>query len=129
MPPAPASDEPAARLPRWMRLFFTVEVAMSVAIGFPWFDRGDYEELRRMFSDGERLPSAFDEWLLAATEALSLFRAQRLAVVQVRIEPRAFRAWCRERNLRADYKARHQFTAEIARGGADMDGGDALAVG
>lgn len=86
----------------------------SATISFPWFQRQDYQLLRSMFSDGDRLPATFDAWHGAAMDALKLFQKQELPVVQVCIEPDAFHAWCVERAVRADYRARHQFATELA---------------
>ncbi|HWL67038.1 MAG TPA: hypothetical protein VNS22_01500 [Geminicoccus sp.] len=90
-------------------------MAMPPSIGFPWFDPADYPKLRDLFSDGDRLPPSFAAWHGAAQEALRLFQEQGLPVVQVRIEPDPFRAWCNARAVSTDYRARHQFATEVVR--------------
>ncbi|HEX2525098.1 MAG TPA: hypothetical protein VHL31_02205 [Geminicoccus sp.] len=95
---------------------------MSAPIGLPWFHRDDYPDLRRMFTDGDRLPYIFDDWLQAATETYHQFQDLRLPVIQVLIQPDPFRAWCADKDLRPDYRARQQFSSEVARTSSHHDG-------
>ena len=84
-------------------------------IGFPWFEPDDYQALRKLFSDGDRLPGTFSEWRIQAITAFRLFEEQNLPVMRVRIEPKEFQFWCWEHGLPPDYRARQAFAVERVR--------------
>lgn len=66
----------------------------SGTFGLPWFEAGDYAELRRVMNDGAGLPALFDDWLGAQREREAELLAQGRQVCRVVIRPREFLEWC-----------------------------------
>src|SRR5882757_7745670 len=81
----------------------------------PWYARADYPTLLRLFSDPDKLPAAYDAWLLRAERVESQLQRAGLAVARIRIRPVPFAAWCRERKILPDQAARLTFANETAR--------------
>jgi hypothetical protein len=80
----------------------------------PWYREENYDQLRRLFSDGARLHSTFTGWLAAATSGEAHLKSQGQSVVRVDIDPATFPAWCAERGIAADSKARSRYAGEVA---------------
>jgi hypothetical protein len=74
----------------------------------PWYDRRD------LFSDPHILPATYDAWLNRAEQTESRLQKAGLAVARIWIRPVPFAAWCRERNVSADQRARLTFANETA---------------
>jgi hypothetical protein len=64
-----------------------------------WFRREDYERIREIMDDGDRLPPAFDEWERTAKEQLSQAAANGVTITPVVLDPDKFLAYCKEKNL------------------------------
>lgn len=91
-------------------------------VGVPWYERADYDPLRRIFIDRDKLPEFYDEWLQAAENLLNDLRKSGQAFRKVRINPATFPAWCASRGLDINAKARMEFTNErVARKYGDPD--------
>ena len=64
---------------------------MSVdAIGVTWYRREDYERLKAMFKDGEKLPDTYEDWLAKAQVTVLTLAADRLRVERAYIDPETF---------------------------------------
>jgi len=81
-------------------------------IGIAWYRRTDYETLKRLFVDGEKLPATYDQWLKSAERPANQFSRDGQAFQKVYIDPDTFPAWCAARGLDIDANARTQFSAE-----------------
>jgi hypothetical protein len=81
----------------------------------PWYARGDYPALLRLFKDPDKLPATYDAWLLRAEQVEKQLQRVGLAVARIRIRPVPFAAWCRERNISPDQAARLTFANGSAR--------------
>jgi hypothetical protein len=81
----------------------------------PWYARGDYPILLRLFKDPDKLPATYDAWLLRAELVENQLQRAGLAVARIWIRPVPFAAWCRERNISPDQAARLTFANEAAR--------------
>ena len=84
------------------------------AIGFPWFQEEEYDQLRSMFEDGESLHRTFHEWLQAANLGLAELQSSGHAVVKAHITVADFPIWCAKRKLRLNSEARKVFASEMA---------------
>jgi len=91
------------------------EHLVQTPIGFPWYRRDAYPELRAMFVDGDRLPVEYDQWLHAADLGFGRIQAQGGLAIKVDLDPRHFGFWCQERQLQPDFRARQQFATVMAR--------------
>lgn len=84
-------------------------------VGLPWYRRSDYAALLALFTDPDKLPTTFDEWLRHAESIEKQLRTAGLAVVRIWIRPGPFEVWCKERGLQPDQRARLNFANEGAR--------------
>lgn len=85
------------------------------ATGMPWYEEQDYEELRRLFVDGERLHATYAEWRRAAELGVQSFERSGERLIRVPVSPAAFKTWCDARGKRPDSAARNEYAAEYAR--------------
>ena len=81
----------------------------------PWYDRRDYPALLKLFSDPHMVPATYDAWLNRAEQTESQLEKAGFAVARIWIRPVHFAAWCRERNVSPDQRARLTFANETAR--------------
>lgn len=84
------------------------------AAGFCWYRREDYARIRKLMSDGHKLPATFDSWLEQAQKGLQRFEGQGGVALKVYLDPTEFTAWCSARRLKLDSSARTQYAAEAA---------------
>jgi len=81
--------------------------------GLVWYRREDYEKLKSVFSDSHVLPETFDKWLQRAENGFSDATSKGHTVVKVYIDPETFPAWCRQRSLDVNAKARVAFANDF----------------
>jgi hypothetical protein len=81
----------------------------------PWYAHGDYAVLLELFSDPGMLPATYDAWLKRAERTESQMKKAGFGVVRIWIRPIAFAAWCKQRNVSPDQRARLTFANEAAR--------------
>jgi hypothetical protein len=84
-------------------------------IALPWYARGNYTALLKLFSDPEKLPATYDAWLKRAEFTEKQFQKAGFGVARIWIRPRPFAAWCMEQNVSPDQAARLTFANEAAR--------------
>ena len=72
----------------------------------PWYARGDYPALLKLFKDPDKLPATYDAWLLHAEQVEKQLQRAGLTVARIRIRPVPFAVWCRERNISPNQAAR-----------------------
>jgi hypothetical protein len=81
----------------------------------PWYHRPHYPALLKLFSDPDKLPATYDAWLRRAERSESQLRKAGFDVARIWIRPVPFAAWCKERNVSPDQRARLTFANEAAR--------------
>ena len=81
----------------------------------PWYARGDYPALLKLFSDPDKLPATYDAWLERAERVERQFTRAGFGVARIWVRPAPFAAWCKERNVSPDQVARLTFVNEAAR--------------
>jgi hypothetical protein len=89
--------------------------ASPSVVALPWYARGDYPALLKLFSDSHRLPATYDAWLERAGEVERKFQSGGFGVAKIWIRPVPFAAWCKARNVSPDQAARLIFVNEAAR--------------
>jgi hypothetical protein len=89
--------------------------ASPSVVALPWYARGDYPALLKLFSDSHRLPATYDAWLNRAEGIERQFQSAGFGVAKIWIRPIPFAAWCKERNISPDQAARLTFVNEAAR--------------
>lgn len=81
-------------------------------VGIAWYERENYDELRRLFADGNTLPERYEDWLKLAENGINNLSGQGLTVEKVDIDPNTFPSWCKARGVDLDSKARMRFASE-----------------
>jgi hypothetical protein len=81
----------------------------------PWYARGDFSALLKLFSDPDKLPATYDAWLERAEQVERQFKRAGFGVARIWIRPVPFATWCKERNVSPDQAARLTFANEAAR--------------
>ena len=90
-------------------------VAEHPVTALPWYARGDYPALLKLFSDPDKLPATYDAWLERAERTESQLQKAGFGVARIWIRPRPFAAWCNKQNVFPDQAARLTFANEAAR--------------
>jgi hypothetical protein len=83
-------------------------------VGIAWYRRGDWAELRALFTDADLLPDFFDDWERIARQAEQQAQRAGKTVVRAEIRPRHFAEWCRATGRQPDAKARMDWANERA---------------
>ena len=84
-------------------------------MALPWFRRADYAALLRLFTDPEKLPETFDVWLQRAEAVERQSRKAGCTVARILIQPAPFAAWCNERRVSPDQRARFAYANQLSR--------------
>ena len=86
--------------------------------GVAWYSSNEWQQLREVAADPERLEKTYQEWLVVVDQACQKIEASGIAIVKVPIDVHGLIGWCRERNLPIDGKARAQYVVEVMKTGA-----------
>jgi hypothetical protein len=79
------------------------------ALGIPWYREADYERLRSLFIDGDKLPRTFLQWQDKVEELRKRQVRQGMTVVKAYIDPDSFPAWCIANETSLDASGRMKF--------------------
>jgi len=82
--------------------------------GMVWYHPEDYDAIRRIMADGDKLPRTFSEWLLKAETGEQKLRSDGHTIVRAYIDPKTFADWCRSRGLDINAHARMQYANLVA---------------
>jgi hypothetical protein len=88
--------------------------ASPSVVALPWYARGDYPALLKLFSYSNRLPATLDAWLERAESVERQFQNAGFGVAKIWIRPVPFAAWCKERKSSPDQAARLTFVSAAA---------------
>ena len=67
---------------------------MAKAIPFYWFEREDYDLVRRLIPNDRHLPGSFDQWEGNAIKEIAHLEACGISVRKVMVDPREYAAYC-----------------------------------
>jgi hypothetical protein len=81
------------------------------AVGAYWINEEDYPALLRIFTDGNRMPRTWKEWLKIAEEMERGLKAYGHVVLRVRIDPNTFPDWCAAHDVNPGAEGRKKFVA------------------
>jgi hypothetical protein len=81
------------------------------AVGVYWVTESDYPVLVQIFTDGDRMPGSWTEWLKMAEEMESGLKAYGHPVMRVRIDPNTFPDWCAANGTSPGRDGRKKFVA------------------
>lgn len=79
-----------------------------------WYKEEDWQQLKEMFVDGEKLPESYEAWLARAEEMKEQAQAAGDAVIKVYIDPETFPEWCEKKGVAMDAEARSRLAIEVA---------------
>ena len=79
--------------------------------GAAWYTRDQWEQMRAVATDPDRLESSYEDWLDSYEESVSHLAAQGLTVERVAMEVEEFVDWCRQKGLRENTEARARYAA------------------
>lgn len=82
--------------------------------GIPWYEPENFDRLRSMFEDGNKLHGTYEEWRVAAESSRKNLESRGVRVVCVNIDPDQFPVWCRDNRMNLNAEARNRFAASIA---------------
>ncbi|MDA8164231.1 MAG: hypothetical protein M0017_04270 [Desulfobacteraceae bacterium] len=82
-------------------------------IAMTWYRREDWERLRALFSDTQRLPASYEDWLARAEAKCRELESGGATVEKVCIDPETFPAWCRKLELQPDAEARARYANDF----------------
>jgi hypothetical protein len=92
---------------------FQLHVKKSKSVvGFAWYRREEWQRLREMSSDRERLEEDFEEWLRCASRAFEDAKRAGISVMKVDVNVEELLNWCRQSKLAIDASARAGFVAQ-----------------
>jgi hypothetical protein len=89
--------------------------ASPPVVALPWYARGEYPALLKLFNDADKLPATYHGWLKRAELVERQFQKAGFGVAKIWIRPVPFAAWCEERNVSPNQAARLTFANEAAR--------------
>lgn len=79
-----------------------------------WYKKEEWEILKEMFVDGDKLPVTYEDWLSRAEQMKNEVQAAGDAVIKVYIDPETFPRWCEQKGLEMNSEARSQLAVEVA---------------
>lgn len=83
------------------------------AVGIAWYRREDYQKIRAVMADPDKLPATFDKWFYSANKFARGLEARGQIVERVYLDPDEFAEWCQRRGMNIDAKARMTFANEF----------------
>lgn len=79
-----------------------------------WYREEHWETLKTLFTDADRLPATYNDWLQRAEQMKNQVQAAGDIVIKVFIDPVTFPAWCEKKGIPMDAEARSQLAIEVA---------------
>src|SRR5579872_4151938 len=80
-------------------------------VGLAWYSREDWERLREIADDREKLDDAYEDWEHQALKVIRDLEAVGRRVRKVPINIDALIAWCAERKCRVDSATRSEYVS------------------
>ena len=81
------------------------------AVGVYWISEEDYPAVLGLFTDGNKMPRTWREWLKMAEEMERGLKAYGHVVLRVAIDPKTFAAWCVANGTSPGSEGRKRFVA------------------
>ena len=84
------------------------------AIGIPWYREQDWDAIKSVMVDSDKLHGRYEDWLEAAENLENGIRQRGQIVERAYIDPTEFAGWCALRGLNVNADARGKFASELA---------------
>jgi hypothetical protein len=91
-------------------------------VGLAWYSLDAWQHLKQRAADAHTLHATYLEWLRQAETTLETLRSGGVDIRRVPVTFGELDAWCAERGVPNDSKARSAFAAELARRGVFLPG-------
>ena len=88
---------------------------MPVVAGYAWYRPEQWELLRAVSADRDKLEETHEEWAANAEEALQGMREAGIRAEKVDVDVEELQEWCKAHDLQVDGKARARYAAEKLR--------------
>ena len=88
---------------------------VEAASGVAWFDREQWQRLREVAADPERLEESYEAWVAMAERAIRHLEATGMLIERVPVDTEELIAWCKDRTRPIDGSARAEFAARQLR--------------
>jgi hypothetical protein len=81
----------------------------------PWYVREDYDNIRKVMDDGDKLPPTYDEWEKLAKSQVADIARGGTVIKPVILNSEKFIAFCQDKKISPDSKGRALFAVERGR--------------
>ena len=81
-----------------------------------WYRPDDYDRIRAIMTDRNRLPATYAGWLLSAEQVANEIERSGVNVDRILLLPDEFAAWCTVRDLECNGAARSRYANEAHEG-------------
>jgi len=88
---------------------------VETASGVAWFDREQWQRLREVAADPERLEESYEAWVAMAERVIRQLEATGRLIERVPVDTEELIAWCEDRARSIDSSARAEFAARQLR--------------
>src|SRR5216110_2772675 len=89
--------------------------SVEAAPGVAWFDREQWQHLRRVAADPERLEESYEAWVAMAERTINDLEATGMLIERVPVDTEELVAWCTGQSRPIDSSARAEFAARQLR--------------
>jgi hypothetical protein len=89
--------------------------SQQMTVGVAWYHEQEWEELRRLAADPEKLEETFTEWKAAYEDGVLKLAAAGLQPERVELTVAQLQAWCAANKCPLDAEARSGLAAELLR--------------
>jgi len=88
---------------------------VETASGVAWYDRAQWQRLRQIVTDPERLENSYEEWIAMAEAAVRDLEATGMLIEKVPVDTEDLIVWCNERSRPIDGAARAEYASHRLR--------------
>jgi hypothetical protein len=88
----------------------------ATQLGLAWYSREDWERLREIADDRDKLDDTYEDWERQALKLIHDLEAAGRRIRKVPINIEALVSWCRERKCRIDMAARADYVSHLLQG-------------
>ena len=100
-----------------------ITMVADTHIGVAWYRKSQWDRLRSLASDGDKLASTYDEWLATAEGKFRDMTSLGHRLCRIEVDVEMLWAWCSANGRKLDGPARAEYVAgrtqQIAAGSAD----------
>lgn len=85
----------------------------NINTGIVWYTEVEWEKMKKISIDSERLENTFKEWEEMALKTLADMKATGIVGKKVFIKAEEFLIWCKIHSLPVDASSRSRYVSEI----------------